>query len=216
MLYARKLLRKLSLGHLEYPKMNLLPWTSPSLREQLRGHPMQVENFEGKKFFCKAAVEQLLTRERISRWTRTHPLHRESETTARDQELVAYILDGHRLLFAGLVAAGLEKLTFSFLAKGQSNDSPLEVDLESLRLKSDEQQRLKESFRKISVTLSKGTHQHLSQRAVLPYKTRESIHKTGAFGQIFRVEVAKGHLEGYDKVEYTLYALSGTQLAYDS
>ena len=192
--------------------MNLLPWTT--LREQLRGPPVQVKNFEGKKFFCKAAVEQLLTRERISRWTRTHPLHRESETTARDQELVAYILDGHRLLFAGLVAAGLEKLTSSFLDKDQSNDSPLEVDLESLGLKSDERQRLKESFRKI-ITLSKGTHQHLIKGAVLPYKTREPLYKTGAFGQIFKVKVAKGHLEGYDKVEYTLYALSGTQLAYD-
>ena len=157
-----------------------------------------------------------MTRERISEWTTTHPLHRESETTTCDQELVTYILDGHRLLFAGLVAAELEKLTFSFRAKGQSNDSPLKVDLKSLRLKSDEQQRLEESFRKISVTLSKGMHQHLSQQAVLPYKKRERTHKTGAFGQIFEVEVAKGHLEGYDEVEYTLYALSGTQLAYDS
>lgn len=213
MLYARKLLGKLSLGHLEYSKMDWLPWRSAFLREQLRGPPVQVENFEGKKFFCKAAVEQLLTEERVSRWIQAHALHRQSETTASDQKLVAYILDGHRLLFAGLVATGLETLIFSFLAKGQSDDSPLEVVLGSLGLESDEQQRLEESFRKISITLSKGTHQHLSQGAVLPYKTRGSI-KTGSFGQIFRVEVAEGHLEGYDKVEYTLCALSGTQLAY--
>lgn len=84
--------------------MNLFSKKSDSLRVQLCGPRAQVENYEGKKFFCKAAVEQLLTKESISKWIKTHTLHRESETTASDQKLVAHILDGHRLMFAGLVA----------------------------------------------------------------------------------------------------------------
>ena len=176
----------------------------PSLRELLHQPPAEIENYQGRKFMCTAAVKQLLTHERISGWIKTHPLHRYSDTDAHDQDLINSIVDNSRLLFAILVVAELELLTFALLSNGQSDNSLPEIDCSFLGLSHDEQRKLGEHCHIIGPVLRKSTHLHLSQGTVLPFTRRELIGKYGAFGRIFRAEVAGGHLEGYDKVEHCI------------
>lgn len=171
----------------------------PSLRELLHLPPAEIENYEGRKFMCAAAVKQLLTHERISGWIKNHPLHRDSDTDTHDQDLINSIVDNSRLLFVMLVVAELEHLTSALLSNGQSDISLPDINCSSLGLSHDEQRRLNEHCHTIGLVLWKSTHLYLSQETVLPFTRREPIGKHGSFGQIFRAEVAGGHLDGYDK-----------------
>lgn len=150
---------------------------------------------------CAAEVTQLLTHERISAWIKTHPPHRPPDTLCHDQDLVERIVYNSRLLFAILVVAELEFLTFALLSNGQSDDSLPDIDCSFLMLSHDERLRLDQHCHIYGRVFRKGTHLHLSQGALLPFTKRDRMHKHGSFGQIYRVEVASGHLEGYDKVE---------------
>lgn len=148
---------------------------------------------------CVAAVKRLITREVISDWIRTHSLHRNFETKVQDQDLAESIVNKSRLLFAALVVMELEHLTFALLSNGHSDESLCNIDVGPLKLNTDEQRKLEEFRQSIAVILTK-EHLQLSQDTVLPYTERKSIGKSGSFGQIFRAEVADGHLDGYNEV----------------
>ncbi|KAL8825230.1 MAG: hypothetical protein Q9191_004543 [Dirinaria sp. TL-2023a] len=182
-----------------------------TLRELLRTLPAQIENHQGQKFLCTAEVERLLSYNTICAWMETHRLHRRSDIGAHDHDTIGRILDNCRLLFAILVAAELECLTFALVSSGQSDDSLPHIDYSCLDLHYDERRRLDAQCHKFAPILRKGTHLHISEETVLPFTRRESIDKRGSFGQIFRVEIAEGHLEGYDKVRHS--ALRDSQLA---
>ena len=173
--------------------------SAPSLRELLHQRPALIENYKKQRFFCKAAVDNLLTRETISTWIKTHPLHRESSTEAHKEVTIDGIINNARLLFAILVATELESFTSTLLAKGQSDKSLPSIDYECLNMSSEERQRLMESCKKFSPILRRNTHVTFSLETVLPFTQREPTDKRGTFGLIYRVEVADGHLEGYNQ-----------------
>ena len=182
------------------------PVDNLSLREVLLKPPVLIENYNKKPFFCKAAVDKLLTHANISAWIKEHPLHQQSNIGANDERLVDCIVSDHRLLFAVLVAAELESLTSTILTEAQSDKSLPKVNFESLKLSPGERQRLEESLQKFSPILGKSEHEHLTLETLLPFTQRKAIDKKGTFGKIYRVEVADGHLESYSQVRW-LYCL---------
>ncbi|KAL9627119.1 MAG: hypothetical protein Q9204_006798 [Flavoplaca sp. TL-2023a] len=172
----------------------------PSLRVLLRQPPVKIHNYNQRGFMCMAEVKRLLTEKTISAWIKTHPLHRHSDGHVNDQDWVGKIVDNCFLLFAILVDAELEFLTFTLLSKGNSDESLTKIDYSTLELNRDEQQRLTERCESYCPVLRKGEHLKLFAKNVLPFTRRAPLQgKSGAYGQIFRIEVAEGHLEGYDK-----------------
>ena len=174
----------------------------PSLRVLLRQPPVKISNYNQRGFMCMAEVKRLLTDEAISAWIETHPLHRHSDGDVNDQDWVGKIVDSCFLLFAILVDAELEFLTFTLLSKGNSDKTLPEIDYSILDLNHDERQRLTERCCSYCPVLRKSTHLHLPTKTVLPFTRRDRLQdKYGAYGQIFCIEVAEGHLEGSYKVE---------------
>ena len=172
----------------------------PSLRELLRQPPVEMENYIKQKFKCTAEVKRLLTYERTSAWIKSHPLHRHSDGDIHDQDLVGRIVDKCCLMFAILVDAELEFLTFTLLSKGNSDESLGGIDYSILDLNHDEQQRLTERCYYYCPVLRQSTHLQLTGKMVLPFIKRD-VHAHGAYGIIYRIKVVEGHLEGYDTVE---------------
>ncbi|KAL8976584.1 MAG: hypothetical protein Q9205_007435 [Flavoplaca limonia] len=170
----------------------------PSLRVLLRRPPVKIPNYSKQSFFiCIAEVKRLLTDERISAWIETNPLHRHSDGDVNDQDWVGKIVDSCSLLFAILVDAELEFLTFTLLSNGNSDKSLPEIDYSILDLNHDERQTLTERCCSYCPVLRKSTHLHLATKTVMPFTRRDPLQgKYGAYGQIFCIEVAEGHLEG--------------------
>lgn len=173
--------------------------SSSSLRELLLQHLEENKNYDRKRFLCSATVKKLLTRERISSWINSHPLHRHSDTDTRDQDLIDCIVNNSSLLFALLVVAELEHLTSALLSNDQTDHSLPEIDFNFLNLTHEEQDRL-DSHRYIAGPILGKRHLYLSLKTVLPFVARKLTDKNGSYGQIYRIVVADGHLEGYDKV----------------
>lgn len=98
-----------------------------------------------------------------------------------------------------LVVAKLEHLTSALLSNDRTDLSLPEIDYNFLNLTPDEQKSL-ETYRYIAGPILGKKHLYLSLKTVLPFVERGSTNKSGAYGQIHRVTVAEGHLEGYDKV----------------
>ena len=193
-----------------------LPWESfrgppQPLRLLLRQPPVAIQNHEGRTFWCTAELKRLLTHEIISAWIRTHPLHRHSNSDARDQDLVKPIVDNCRLLFAILVEAELEFLTSTLLDRADSDDSLRKIDWSNLDLNHDQQRSLTERCNEVCPILQKSPHLYLPERTVLPFTKRVPL-SHGSFGQIFSVEVAEGHLESYDTVDNLSFAPIDTRI----
>ena len=172
------------------------------LPELLHRPPAEIQNYDQKKFLCAAEIKRLLTHETISAWIKTHPSHRQSDINALDFDFIRCILDNSHQLFAILVAAKLEYLTFTLLSRGQTDDSLPRLNYKILDLKDDEQQKLTDKCKTFSPVLKKNTHLRLPEGTVLPFVKRKLTNKRGSFGQIFLVEVAEGHLEGYKTVKH--------------
>lgn len=149
---------------------------SSFLRELLLRHLEGNRNYEGRSFLCKATVKELLTRERISSWINSHPLHRYSETDTRDQELIDCILNSSSLLFAMLVVAELEHLTSALLSNGRTDLSLPDIDCNFLNLTPDEQDRL-DTYRYIVSPVLGNRHLYVSLKTVLPFVERASTNK---------------------------------------
>ena len=170
-----------------------------SLRELLHQHHARKKNYDGKSFMCTSTVKELLTHKRISDWIENHHLHQ--HTTVYQQCLITHIVDKSRLLFAILVMAELEHLISALYTYRLNDDSLPEIDCSAFGLSHDEQLRLDEQRYLFSPVLRKTEHLYLSPKTTLPFMKRRRTGKNGSFGQIFEVEVAGGHLEGYDEVK---------------
>lgn len=157
-----------------------------------------ISNYENKEFLGAAAVKKQLTRERTFSWIKTHPLHRPSDNGIRDLDYVDDILNNACLLFATLVVVELEHLMFAALSKGFHDGSLPEIDWKVLNMSVDEQNKLGKYPGISSLVLGKRHYPHLTQQTVLPFKKRVQMEQFGAHGTIFSIEIADGHLEGYD------------------
>ncbi|KAL8750149.1 MAG: hypothetical protein Q9184_006528 [Pyrenodesmia sp. 2 TL-2023] len=140
------------------------------LLDLLQRHPAQIQNYEPKKFYI----------------------------VPHDYDFIGGILDNGHQLFAILVSAKMEFLTFTLLSHGQTDNSLPQLDYTGLGLEHDEQRKLTEKCKIFSPVLRKNTDLCLPKGTVLPFLTRVDANKRGSFGQIFHVQVAEGHLEGYD------------------
>ncbi|KAL8700695.1 MAG: hypothetical protein Q9201_005311 [Fulgogasparrea decipioides] len=175
-----------------------IPAAGLVLPELLHRPPAEIQNYEQKKFLCAAEIKRLLTHETISAWITTHPSYRQSDIDAHKFKFIDCILHNSHQLFAILVAVRLEYLTFTLLSRGQTDDSLPRLNYKILGLKDDEQQKLTDKCKIFSPVLRKNTHLRLPEGTVLPFVERKPTLKYGAFGLIFHVRVAEGHLEGYD------------------
>ena len=181
------------------------PANNASLRELLLKPPVLIKNHEKepRQFFCKAAVEKIMTREVILAWKENnHPLHRDSDINVDEDRLVDHIVKDHCQLFAILVAAELERFTFAVLKEDQRYKTFPNIKYESLKLDPSQRKKLDESVQRWSPVLSESEHMNLSSAIVLPFTQRETTGHQGSFGQIYQVVIADGHLEGYTQVRY--------------
>lgn len=175
------------------------PDDSSDLRELVR--KCLIHNYEDQDFLSVTAVKRQLTRERICGWIETHPLHRTSDGDIRDLDYVDSIIKQARLLFATFVVAQTEHLMFAALSHELNDDALPCIDWTVLNLSDDERSRLKKYPGISSLVLKKRHYHDLPQTIVLPFKSKKQTDKFGAFGTILSVEIADGHLEGYDKVK---------------
>lgn len=170
----------------------------PSLRESFMQHITHSKNYKGQPFIAFAVIDSLVNEMEVSRWIETHPLHRPSEQNMEQEQLISMIIQKGKLLFVLLVIAQLEHLALSIFSRGMSDDSLFEIG--SLwKMPSEEEHRLSAQSTLIAPVFKKSKHLLLHERIVLPFITRGSINH-GAFGMVYRVEIARGHLEGYEEV----------------
>ena len=165
------------------------------------------ENYHEQKFICMETVKQELDYNQIWQWSKNHPLHRQLERYKEDPLLINSILTGSRLLFAMLVLGRLEYLCSILLSHGLCDETLFDsrLFLEScLSAKLDERERraLADSRKRVGALLRNDIHQIFPKGTVLPYRNvnHPKEDRFGGFGVVRRVEVAAGHLRGFDEV----------------
>lgn len=150
-----------------------------------------------------AIIKSLVNETEIVGCIENHTLHQLSEKSIEQKDLVNIIINNGKLLFALLVVANLEHLTPSLFSRGLSDDSLFDFDRISWDLPSEEEHKLVEKSNLIAPLFKKAQHYLIHDKITLPFITRAQINH-GAFGVVYRVEIAKGHLEGYEEVsQYT-------------
>ena len=192
-----------------------------SLRELLEQECPTTTNYKGEPFLSLAALQRVLTRDRISQWIIQHYRPNESEPSSQHLDLSDTICSKSYLLFAVLVLANLEHLTFRVLELGL-NDAILfdEKDFVSkckdIKLTAAKWNRLTKCRNRIGVVLDHATHQDIAKDWVLPYLKRENLDRAGSYGVIYRVTIAPGHLKGYNKVRYQFSRIFAFEDEYSS
>jgi len=158
-------------------------------------------NIYDNHFLDKRTINEILTYENILAWAETHPLRRDEEPDHSKKVLVDTIFKKATLLFAILIRARLEYLTYSLLTgSDRLSDQSLPLSGRDLQgLNSYERRSFYEHSDDIGLILSRDHDHSLSKKFNLPLMKREYV-GNGSFGSVFRCEVAPGHLTGYKNV----------------
>lgn len=165
------------------------------------------ENYHEQKFISMETVKQELDYNRIWQWSKGHPLHRQLERHEDESILINSILTDSRLLFAMLVLGRLEHLCSILLTHGVCDKTLFDSRLFpesclSAKLTEREYRALADSRKRVGALLQNDFHQIFLKGTVLPYKNvnHPKEDRFGGFGVVRRVEVAAGHLRGFDEV----------------
>jgi len=168
--------------------------TSRSLLELLEEKRSQRRNYENKNFITIYDARQVVTRNRIFNWSTEHPLCQAHKMECPDKaNLVDDILKNNILVFAVLVFARLE-LLMEKLLKNKSDDRMLFHDphfqeiCRSARLSDAEEMRFDDHRSSVGVIFSNQRILSLSQKATLPFVSRERK-ANGSYGDIFRIQL---------------------------
>ena len=165
------------------------------IREDLVQHFKDNMNFKGQQFISMGAAKLLIPRalfEEAKQRPRPH-----LSNIINNPSMMSEIKNHSRLLFAMLFTAGHEYLIWDLSNRG-IRDSHLPLAAWSTTLTPEVQQSIPRFCN--TTILRKKEHMNISQETVLPFKSRVWTKKNGAFGLIYRVEIAEGHLEGYSGV----------------
>ena len=165
------------------------------------------ENYLGQRFLCLDTVEREFDYERLAHWIKQYPLHRVSQQTHHDADLIHIILKESRLLFATLVLGGLERLLTTLVLHGFSDAILFSPKLfkdrcADAQLTQRERNDILKYRQRIGAVLGSNRHEVFPQGTVLPYRNinHPKDDRFGGFGVVQRVEIAAGHLQGYHEV----------------
>ena len=166
-------------------------------------------NYLGHKFLSMDIVERELDYNRIKRWAETHPLERRSQRKSDNANLIRVILGESRLLFAMLVLGKAEHLFSTLKSHGLKDDNLFNSKAFSecsSFLTRQEQHDIAKYRMRVGAILSDNEHDILSAGTVLPYRNvnHAKDDRRGGFGVVQKIEIAAGHLRGYNEVSREL------------
>lgn len=164
------------------------------------------ENYHGQRFVCMDTVVRELTYDQISQWIERHPPQQLSEPRVNLPNLIGIILKDSRLLFAMLVLGRLEHLLSKLVSHGFSDNTlfdttSFEEGCMSAQLTERQRRTMVDYRMRIGAVLRNDRHQVFQRDIVLPYRkvNHPRDDRFGGYGVVRRVEVAAGHLRGYNE-----------------
>ncbi|KAL8779152.1 MAG: hypothetical protein Q9213_007078 [Squamulea squamosa] len=165
------------------------------------------KNCWGQRFLCLETVQRHLDKESIALWTKEHPLYRGAQQRYDHAHLIDVILTEARLLFAMLVLGELEHLLSTLVYHGLSDatlfiSTSFDGACNSAEVTEREREDLAKCRQRIGVILHSNKHEVFSQDTVLPYRNvnHPKDDRFGGFGVVQEMEIAPGHLRGYQEV----------------
>ena len=175
-----------------------------SLFDLLQCEYDKLQNYQGKGFICIEAAKRVFTYDRVASFCLEHRVCSHQELTRRS-ERVERILTRCYLLLSVLIFAKLEYLAPKLVSQGFSDtvlfdEVYFERKCADAGLHAEEREKLVEHRRRVGVIFGYTAHQDLPRGTTLPFTKRENLGNYGSFGAVYRVTVAKGHLQGYNKV----------------
>ena len=175
-----------------------------SLLELLQDAYSKSKNFQDIHFIPYEIARQIVTRDQIDRWSKTHPLCLEHGHECPQRIHLTHEIPKRNIyIFVVLVFAELEFLIKEFIASGSRDvwlfdTKYFERLCDSARLSAEQKQALVKYRRYVGVRFASGVSQDIPRDAVLPFTKRESLDRYGSYGVLYRVKVSNGHLRGYD------------------
>ena len=176
-----------------------------SLLELLKDAYSAQKNYEDKNFISSKTARQILTKDRIDEWSKSHPLCLEhGHECPQRTGVISGILGQNVLVFVVLVFAELEFLTKKLVAKNSRdvwlfNTERFERLCDSAELSAEQKQRLITCRRYVGVIFACNNYQDVPKDAVMPFLKRESLDKYGSYGVLYRVTIPGQHLRDYDE-----------------
>ena len=175
-----------------------------SLLELLRDAYSKSKNFQDKNFIPYEIARQIVTKDQIDKWSKTHPLCLEHGHECPQRIHLTHVIPQHNIyIFVVLVFAELEVLIKKFIASGSRDvwlfdTKYFERFCDSARLSAEQKQALIKCRSYVGVLFAGDASQDVPRDAVLPFIKRESLDKYGSYGVLYRVTVSNQHLRGYD------------------
>ena len=180
-----------------------------SLLELLKDAYSKSKNFQDKNFIPFNIAQQIVTKDRIAEWSKTHPLCLEHGHECPQRiHLTHEIPKRNVYIFVVLVFAELESLTKKFIAYDSRDVWLFDTKYfdrvcNSVGLDAEQKQALVKCRSYVGVRFAHSSSQDIPRDAVLPFIARESLDKYGSYGVLYRVTVSSQHLPGYnDTVRY--------------
>ena len=185
------------------------PETNLSLYETLWQRFSSSSNYLGQNFLSVEIAERELSQDRMKQWIERHPLQRRSQRKSDNTNLIRAIVENSRLLFAMLVLAKAEYLFSTLKSLGLRDDNLFDTKAFrkcSASLNRRDRHDVAEYRKRIGAILDDNNHGILSAGTVLPYRNvnHPKNDRRGGFGVVQRIEVAAGHLKGYNEVSQSL------------
>ena len=175
-----------------------------SLLELLREAYSKSKNFQDKNFIPYELARQIVTKDQIDEWSKTHPLCLEHGYECPQRIYLTHEIPKHNIYtFVVLVFSELEFLIKMFIASGSRDvwlfdTKYFERLCDSARLSAEQKQALIKYRSYVGVLFAGDASQDVPRDAVLPFLKRESLDKYGSYGVLYRVTVSSQHLRGYD------------------
>lgn len=187
-----------------------------SLFQHLTDAYLAETNYEDKNFISFKKAREIVTKDRIDDWSKSHPLCPEHEDQCpQKREIMDKILKSNILVFVVLVFAKLEFLIKKLITSGSKDlmlfdNSRFERICGYAQLSADQKQKLVQFRGYVGVMFGAFGTQDVPSDAVLPFLKRESLGKYGSYGVLYRVTIAGQHLRDYpDTVRSTFLNFRG-------
>ena len=176
-----------------------------SLLEVLKDAYFAHKNHQDKNFISYKTARQIVTKDRIEEWSKSHPLCLEhGYKCPQNLDLVHNITQRNVFVFVVLVFAELEFL-IKKLIRSKSRDMMLfdtglfERICDAAALSAEQRQGLVKYRSYVGVIFANGGIQDVPSDTILPFLKRESLDKYGSYGVVYKVTIPGLHLRDYDQ-----------------
>lgn len=175
-----------------------------SLLELLKDAYSAQKNYQDTNFISFKTARQIVTKDRIDEWSKSHPLFLEHGHKCPQRiDLIHEITRTNVLVFVVLVFAELEFLIKKLIASNSRDvmlfdTKSFERACDSAGLSAEQKQGLIQCRSYVGVIFTTGVSQDIPRDAVLPFLKREGLDKYGSYGVLYRVTVPGQHLRDYD------------------